>query len=66
MVHSLSPFFSSHFLFCLFFFSSIFSMYCFFANCFFGAASIDESQGFSGSQPVVFTMYCKMCDYSGK
>jgi len=31
-----------------------------------GAASIDEPQGFSGSPPVVFSMYCKMCDYSGK
>jgi len=38
----------------------------FVANCIFGAASIDEPQGFSGSLPVVFTMYWKMCDYSGK
>jgi len=37
----------------------------FFAICF-GAASIDEPQGFSGSPPVVSTMYCKLCDYSGK
>jgi len=41
-------------------------MYCFLLIVVFGAASIDEPQGFSGSPPVVFSMYCKMCDYSGK
>jgi len=33
---------------------------------FLGAASIDEPLGFSGSPPVVITVYFKLCDYSGK
>ena len=32
----------------------------------FSRANTDEPQGFAGSPPVVFSMYCKMCDYSGK
>jgi len=67
VVHSLSIFLFPFFgLVYLFFFFSMFSMYCFLLIVIFGAASIDEPQGFSGSPPVAFSTYCKMYDYSGK
>jgi len=50
----------------LFFFSSIFSIYYFFANCCFWGRQHWWATGFSGSPPVVFSMYCKMCYYSDK
>jgi len=60
VVHSLSLSLSIFLFpfFCLVYFSFLLYLACIvFANCIFGAASIDEPQDFSGSPPVVFTMY---------
>jgi len=56
----LSPFFSSHFLSCLSIFLLYLAFIVFLLIVVFGAASIDEPQGSSGSPPVVFSMHCKM------
>ena len=59
VVHSLSFAFLSR---PSIFLSGIFSMYYLLVNVAFGAASIVEPHGFSGSLPVMFSMCCKLCD----